>query len=317
MTSASQAHVRLSVCLTFDFDAMSAWIGPLNSTSPVMISRGEFGAFAIPRILDLLRAHDVKGTFFVPGHTSLAYPELVRRIAREGHEVGHHGWVHENPADLDVDTERAVFGRALDALVSTAGKAPRGYRSSGADMSENTIDILLENDILYDSSCSATDFVPYYLRKGDRWSKSEPYVFGERTTLVELPFAWALNDWPLFEYTPGLGTDQSPPSVVREIWQGEFDYAYDHSPEGVFVLTMHPQVIGRGSRMMMLHALISHMKSRPGVEFSSLLAHAEQWKAANPLDSWRNRLKRGDARGAGETHSHPKPHSAHTHEVHT
>ena len=146
---------RLSVSLTFDFDAMSVWIGSHNSNNPAQISRGEFGAVAVPRILDLLERHKIATTFFIPGHTALAYPGLVRDIRDRGHEIGHHGWVHENPAHFDLDGEREVFRRGLEALQEVAGIVPPGYRSPSVDFSPNTIDILLENGIAYDSSCSA------------------------------------------------------------------------------------------------------------------------------------------------------------------
>ena len=102
--------------LTFDFDAMSVWLGSYKSRNPSMISRGEFGAIAVPRILDLLKKHDLQATFCVPGHTALAYPDIVRRIDAEGHEIAHHGWVHENPADFSEAEERANLDRGLDAL---------------------------------------------------------------------------------------------------------------------------------------------------------------------------------------------------------
>jgi peptidoglycan/xylan/chitin deacetylase (PgdA/CDA1 family) len=277
---------RLSVCLSFDFDAMSVWIGSLQSNNPAQISRGEFGAFAIPRILDLLRRREARATFFVPGHTALAYPDLVKRIAAEGHEIGHHGWVHENPANLERDAEREVMERGFDALDRVAGVRPIGYRSPGADFSPNTIDILLESGIRYDTSCSATDFTPYYLRKGDRWSTTEPYVFGETSDLVEIPFSWGLDDFPHFEFTPGWSSEQSPASAVREIWQAEFDWAYANVPGGVYDLCMHPQVIGRAHRLVMLESLIEHMQARDGVAFEPLGEYAERWRRENPVDRW-------------------------------
>ena len=273
---------RLSVCLTFDFDAMSVWIA--STDNPATISRGEFGAVAVPRILALLERHDALATFFVPGHTALAYPDLIRRIRDAGHEIGHHGWVHENPAGFDHQGERQVFERGLEALDQVAGVRPDGYRSPAADFSVNTIDVLLEYGMRYDSSCSGSDFTPYYLRQGDRWSKTEPYVFGEPRDLVELPFSWALDDWPHFEFEAGWSTEQSSPSTVREIWQGEFDYAYANCPGGVYVLTMHPQVIGRGHRITMLEGLIEYMGGHEGVRFEPMIRYAERWREANPLE---------------------------------
>src|SRR5438874_2519823 len=65
-SSMAAAVPRLSVCLTFDFDAMSSWVQ--DSDNPAEISRGEFGAMAVPRILDLLDRHVIDATFFIPGH---------------------------------------------------------------------------------------------------------------------------------------------------------------------------------------------------------------------------------------------------------
>lgn len=97
----------LSCCITFDFDGMSSWIGSAKSNNPSMISRGQFGAVAIPRILDLLDRYQIRSSFAVPGHTAYAYPRLVAEIHDRGHELVHHGWVHENPADFDEAGERS------------------------------------------------------------------------------------------------------------------------------------------------------------------------------------------------------------------
>src|SRR4051812_9096304 len=120
---------NVRVALTFDYDAMSNWIGLGGGTSPGMISRGEFGPIALERILPLLDRHGIQSTFFIPGHTALAYPESVKAIHAAGHEIGHHGWVHENPASLTPDRERQVLQLGLDALHSVAGVRPVGYRS--------------------------------------------------------------------------------------------------------------------------------------------------------------------------------------------
>lgn len=277
---------RLSVSITFDFDAMSVWIGSHQSNNPAQISRGEFGAVAIPRILDLLDRQQITTTFFIPGHSALAYPELTREIRDRGHEIGHHGWVHENPAHFDLDGERRVFRRGLDALQEAAGVQPRGYRSPSVEFSPNTIDILIEHGILYDSSCSGSDFFPYYLRQGDRWSADSPYEFGSSVDIVELPFYWGLSDFAHFEFQAGFTLAQSTAADVCEIWQGEFDWAHAHCDGGMYNLTLHPQSIGRGHRLVMLERLIEHMRSHEGVFFEPMGAYAERWRASNPLEQW-------------------------------
>ena len=275
---------RLSVCLTFDFDALSVWIA--GTDNPAAISRGEFCAVAIDRILALLDRHGIRATFFIPGHTALAYPFVVREISAAGHEIAHHGWVHENPADFDLDGEREVFARGLDALDRVAGVRPIGYRSPSADFSAQTIQVLVENGMLYESSCAGTDFTPYYLRTGDRWTKTGPYEFGTPCDLVELPFSWILDDFPHFEFETGWSTEQAAPSLVREIWNGELEYAYDTSGGGVYVLCMHPQVIGRGHRLRMLDAWLGELRQLEGIRFEPMADFATRWRTLNPLDAW-------------------------------
>lgn len=234
----------------------------------------------------MLRKHNVPGSFCIPGHTALAYPGLVKRIHDEGREIAHHGWVHENPTDFDEAGEREVHEHGLKALKRVAGVTPRGYRSPSWDFSENALKILLDYGFLYDSSLMGSDFLPYFPRVGDQFNDNSPYVFGTNVDLVELPVTWFLDDYPHFEFssdTQGL----SAPSKTEEIWRDEFDYGWKNVPGGLFNLTMHPQVIGRGHRMMMLERLIEYYKSKPGVTFTPLGDYAAKWRDANPLAMWR------------------------------
>jgi peptidoglycan/xylan/chitin deacetylase (PgdA/CDA1 family) len=276
----------LTCCITFDFDAMSSWIGTAKSRNPSMISRGQFGAVAIDRILALLDKHDVIASFAVPGHTAYAFPRVVQRIAAAGHELVHHGWVHENPADFDEAGERAILDRGLEALQRVAGVRPLGYRSPAWDFSERSIDLLLEYGFLYDSSCMGQDFFPYYLRSGDAWSEDGPYRFGEVIDLLELPVTWSLDDFPVSEFVLGLNEGLKAPSAIEEMWRGDFDYALQHCAGGVFILTLHPQTIGRGNRMLLLERLLRHFRES-GAAFSTMAAYASAWKAENDLERWK------------------------------
>jgi peptidoglycan/xylan/chitin deacetylase (PgdA/CDA1 family) len=275
----------LSVCLTFDLDAMSVWISSLKSNSPSSISRGEFGVVGTRRILDLLRRHDLPATFFIPGHTAMAFPDLIKRIRDEGHEIGHHGWVHDIPEGLTAAKEEEFFVRGLEALAAL-DVVPQGYRAPSVQFSVNTIDILVKHGISYDASCSATDFEAYYLRAGDSWEIEEPYVFGKPVDIVAIPFYWGLSDFTRFEIVPGLWDTQQSPSTVYEIWREEFDYAHDYVPGGVFDLCMHPQSIGRGPRMLMLERLVEHMKASPNVLFERAGDFADRWRSEHPFESW-------------------------------
>lgn len=279
------AAYRATVCLTFDFDAISLWIGSFGATSPSVISRGEFGPVGVERILALLARNGIQGTFFVPGHTADTYPDSVRAIVAAGHEIGHHGYLHENPAALaSVAEEEAILARGLASLERVAGVRPVGYRSPSWDNSAHTVELLLAHDFRYESSLMGNDFTPYWCRVGDTLGPDGQYRFGTESGLVELPVSWLLDDFPHFEYVrvdnrvyPGL----SAPTKVEEIWQQEFEYMYREVDGGVFTLTMHPQVIGRGHRMLMLERLIAFLARHDGVRFTTLAQAAAEFRSGN------------------------------------
>lgn len=270
-----------TVCLTFDFDAISIWIGPHQSNSPSLISRGEFGAVAVRRILALLATHNIPATFFIPGHTAETYPDLTRQIAAAGHEIGHHGYLHERPGDLSLAEERAVLVRGLEALESVAGIKPVGYRSPSWDNTAHTVDLLMEHGFRYESSLMADDFTPYWCRTGDVIQRDGPYLFGQEVDLVEMPVSWILDDFPHFEYLkagPTVFPGLAAPSKVEEIWQGEFEFMTRYVEHGVYTLTMHPQVIGRGHRFLLLERLIERFREA-GAQFSTLAIAAEAFRS--------------------------------------
>ncbi|MCB1748272.1 MAG: polysaccharide deacetylase [Gammaproteobacteria bacterium] len=281
------AEHRLSCCITFDFDGMSSWIGTLKTRNPSMVSRGQFGAVAVPRLLDLLAARGIEASFAVPGHTAYAYPHLVERIAAAGHELVHHGWVHENPASFDPDGELRVLERGLEALERVAGVRPRGYRSPAWDLSERSVELLVEHGFHYDSSCMGHDFRPYYLRSGDTWTVDDPFRFGVTTSLVEMPVTWMLDDFPPAEFVLGMNTGLQAPSLIEENWRADFDYAWRDQPGGVYILTLHPQTIARGRYFLMLERLLDYFAGHDGVVFESMGRYVERWRAANPLEAWK------------------------------
>ncbi|MEV0617310.1 polysaccharide deacetylase [Nonomuraea sp. NPDC050404] len=256
---------RSTICLTFDFDAISLWLAR-GMTSPGPVSRGEFGAHAVPRILRMLRERDITATFFVPGHTVDTYPAECAAIAEAGHEIALHGYVHEPVSKLDRAGETAAAVRARDSIVRVTGYEPRGNRTPSWDFTISTVDVLLELGIEYDSSLMATDYTPYYARRGDVAALDGPYRFGEPTSLVELPVSWTLDDYPQFEYLrldtavlPGL---REPAAVFRNFLD-DVDYMVRDEPGGVCVLTFHPQVIGRGHRLLGLERFLDACLERP------------------------------------------------------
>ncbi len=279
-------NAKISVCLSFDFDAISIWVGPRRSRSPNLISRGEFGArVGAGRMLKLLDDERIPSTWFVPGHTIDTFPEICREIAAAGHEVGYHGYCHEAPSSKrELEEERGILLHAMECIERVAGRAPIGHRLPGGNLGERWTKLLLEHGFRYDSSMAPNDFAPSYHRLGDVPRADGPFEFGEPVDLVIVPFDWNMDDAPYFDYQPGAGRPGlRSPAEVLQIWQEEFDYLRDRIGEGVYVLTMHPQTTGKGSRMLMLERLIRHIKSHDGVEFRTIADVAEAFRTANPL----------------------------------
>ncbi len=188
---------QLMACLTFDFDAMSGLVAR-GMTTPTPVSRGEFGAVAVPRILELLKRHQIKSSFFVPGVVIGTYPQLCERIVAEGHELGNHGWTHMPPASLPPGLEEEGLIRGNEAIFKLTGKNPAGYRSPSWDLSDHTVGFLLRHGFLYESSMMANDHEPYRVRQGDVVHTDQPMEFGKETSLVEMPISWSLDDFPHF-----------------------------------------------------------------------------------------------------------------------
>lgn len=260
------------VCLTFDFDAMSGLIAR-GLKSPTPISRGEFGAVAIDRILTLLDKYRVPSSWFIPGTVLKLYPEHCRRIAAAGHEIGNHGYTHVPPANLTPEQEEQGLVRANEAIAEITGSAPAGYRSPSWDLSEVTIELLIKHGFVYDSSMMGHDHYPYYARIKDMVLDDEPMQFGETTGLVEMPIAWSLDDFPHFEYLRMPGGHTMPglhnASGVLENFVDDFEYMRRTEQWGALTYTFHPYVSGRGHRMLLIERLINALLER-GARFSTM-----------------------------------------------
>jgi peptidoglycan-N-acetylglucosamine deacetylase len=269
-----------TVCLTFDFDAMSVWFGYANTT-PAMLSRGEYGAtVGVPRVLELLRRKNIKSTFFVPGHTIDSFPTVVDTILADGHEVAHHSYAHVDPSEQTPDQERADMERAF-ATLRRIGVEPQGFRSPSADFSQVTLSLLEEYGFRYDSSLMADDFRAYHPRIGDQVSREEPLIRGREAKLWEIPFCFEFDDWVHFQFNfSPYRNGTSAPSKVLEIWNKDFAYMHRTTPNGILTVAMHPQVIGRGHRIDMLEEFIDTCASHGDVQFRRMVDVVDQLDAA-------------------------------------
>ena len=271
---------RHIACLSFDFDTWSGFAAR-GMTTPTPVSRGEFGVVGAARILDLLRARGIRSSWYIPGVVIETYPEACARVVKEGHEVGHHGWSHVPPAWLEADREAEEFTRAVNAIVKLTGAKPAGYRSPSWDISDRTIDLILEHGLRYDSSMMGHDCSPYFARRGDVVAADAPMRFGPVTDLVEIPISWSLDDHPHFEFIrtksevlPGLANA----NAVLDNWLADFDYMKRTEEWGALVFTFHPYVVGRGHRMIMLEKLIDALE-REGAVFLTLDELQQEYRA--------------------------------------
>ena len=254
---------RCAVAISFDSDHETI---PLRDgdESPMRISQGQYGArSATPRIRRLLERESVPASFFYPAVSALLHPEEVRSIAAEGHEIGIHSWIHEANTTLPGDAERELTLRAADVLTKLAGRAPVGMRTASWDFSVNTLSIIREMKLLYDSSLMADD-EPYELTDS-----------GEPTGIVELPPEWIRDDAVYYNMVRFSALrPYTPPSGVEEIFRAEFDGAWEEG--GLFLLTMHPHVTGHRSRLPVLERLIKHAKAKGECWFATH-AQVAQW----------------------------------------
>jgi peptidoglycan/xylan/chitin deacetylase (PgdA/CDA1 family) len=259
-----------TICLTFDFDALSVWYGYKNTT-PAMLARGEYGArVGVPRLLNLLAEQQLPATFFIPGHTIESFPEMVEAILQAGHEVAHHSYAHVDPSEQSYEEERQDMERAWQVL-ARIGVTPLGFRSPSADYSQHTLSLLEEFGFLYDSSLMADDFRPYHPRLGDQVSQQSPLSKGEEAKIWELPMCFEFDDWVHFQFNfSPYRNGTSAPSKVLEIWTADFDWMHQHVEGGILTIAMHPQVIGRAHRIAMLEQFVSHCRAQGDVTFGRM-----------------------------------------------
>jgi len=273
----SEATGKHQVCITLDFDTVSLWIA-MGQTSPTPISRGEFGVVGAERLLKLFEQHGLQTTWFMPGLTIDTFESACKEVANAGHEIAHHGYDHVAPGGLDRSGELDQLRRGNDAIERVSGRRARGYRSPAWDLSGNSVELLLQEGFVYDSSMMGHDYVPYRARSGDLVQAGEQVQFGDATALWELPISWSADDFPHFEYFRGGGL--SAADAVLANWLDDFRYMQENYERGVMTYTLHPFVIGRGHRMKMLDRLLTTLREE-GAEFVTAEQAIEGWQASD------------------------------------
>jgi peptidoglycan/xylan/chitin deacetylase (PgdA/CDA1 family) len=242
--------IRAAAMFTFDLDAEAVMLTDHPETADYLdvIGHQRYGPLvAVPRLLRMLDRRSLRTTFFIPGWVAETWPDVARSIRDAGHEIGHHGYLHESVRGADEATEEGYLVRGLEALDTVLGIRPTGYRPPSCDMNYRTPTLVARHGFTYESGMMDSDH-PYRHASG----------------LIELPMHWSLDDWNRYNYVPGYAT--SPilrPSVVTDAWAEELEAIVDVG--GLFDLTMHPFVSGRPARAAAIERLIDQAQAMDGV----------------------------------------------------
>lgn len=274
---------RCAVAITFDMDADSilhlAHHQSANNRVLAMSMLRYGPQIAIPRILRIFAERGIRQTFFLPAWCIERYPAATEAILAAGHEIGHHGYLHEHPNELSREEEERWLQRAIDVIVKTTGERPRGFRAPSYRFSENTLDLLVKAGFDYDASLMGDD-IPYLLDNGEG-------------TVVELSSHYAMDDWPHymmsrdFQYMMSIKS----PQAAGEVFRAEFDAAWRHG--GMWIAVWHPFLSGRLARSDAMVDLIDHMQAKDGVWFAPLAdiaAHVRKLIAEGTWQPRRDRL---------------------------
>ncbi|GAA6852717.1 polysaccharide deacetylase [Helicobacter pylori] len=287
---------EILVAYGVDIDAVAGWLGSYGGEdSPDDISRGLFaGEVGIPRLLKLFKKYHLPATWFAPGHSIETFPEQMKMIVDAGHEVGAHGYSHENPIAMSAKQEEYVLLKSVELIKDLTGKAPIGYVAPWWEFSNITNELLLKHGFKYDHSLMHNDFTPYFVRVGDSWSKIDysleakdwmkPLIRGVETDLVEIPANWYLDDLP-----PMMFIKKSPnsfgfvsPHDIGQMWIDQFDWVYREMDYAVFSMTIHPDVSGRPQVLLMHEKIIEHINKHDGVRWVTFNEIADDFLKRSP-----------------------------------
>ncbi|MDE0388570.1 MAG: polysaccharide deacetylase family protein [Rhodospirillales bacterium] len=244
------AEKDIQVCFNPHFDAVSLWLGSFGGAdSPCDISRGVFAAKrGVPRLLEFFRRYDITTTWHITGHSMESFPKAAEMIAKDGHEIGVHGYSHENPIAMSAQQERDVLDKSIELCRALTGERPRGYATPWAEFSSITVDLLLERGFSHEYSMMEEDCFPYYLRTGDSWTKIDytrdaadwmkPWVPGKEVDIVEIPLSWHLDDAPptMFVKTAPNSHGWVTGQQIGQIWIDFFDWIYRNHDYAVYPL---------------------------------------------------------------------------------
>jgi peptidoglycan/xylan/chitin deacetylase (PgdA/CDA1 family) len=287
---------KIFVAYGVDVDAVAGWLGSYGGEdSPDDISRGLFaGEVGVPRLLKLFKKYNLKTTWFIPGHSIETFPKQIQMVVDDGHEIGLHGYSHENPIAMTAHQEETVLLKCIDVIQKVTGKRPTGYVAPWWEFSNVTNELLLKHGIKYDHSLMHNDFHPYYVRVGDNWTNIDyeksadewmkPLVRGQETDLIEIPANWYLDDLPpmMFIKTSPNSHGFVNPRDIEQMWRDQFDWVYREHDYAVFTMSVHPDVSGRPQVLLMHERLIEYINGHEGVQWATFDEIADDFARRQP-----------------------------------
>jgi polysaccharide deacetylase family protein (PEP-CTERM system associated) len=257
------------------------WYQGLTSTSQRIDQWQEYESRVVAstvRLLDMLSNAGVKATFFVLGYVAERYPELIKRVANEGHEIALHGYFHQRVNTLTPDQFQTDIQRGLDVVEMASGEKVRGYRApmfsiNGA--SEWVFESLWEMGFLYDSSVFPIRNGYYGIPDAPRF----PYRPLENKTFFEFPVAtvkvFGIN-WPIGGgfYVRTLPSTIIETGIRRLNRQGKSAIMYLHpweldTEQHFDQVTLRERIThyhGRSSLYAKLHRLLEKFKFVPIID---------------------------------------------------
>lgn len=267
---------RCSVSITWDVDVDSGLRYAHGAKADSLAATLSFVKYsprvALPRLMKVFSALELRLTFFVPGWVIENYPAAIEQIQRHGHEIGLHGHMHERSNQLTKQKEAAVLEKALRAYEKHIGGRPRGWRAPGFAFSDNSVDLLAEAGFSYDSSLMGDD-VPYVIQ-------------GASGQLLELPTDWTLDDWPPYMHNRDFNYAMpiSAPARAMEVFRAEFDAAHRYG--AMWISVWHPFLSGRLAKLHAIVELVDYMRSKEGVWFARLEEIYDHVRSLQRDGSW-------------------------------
>ncbi|KDQ57513.1 hypothetical protein JAAARDRAFT_207043 [Jaapia argillacea MUCL 33604] len=287
---------RVLVGFGVDVDAVAGWLGSYGGEdSPLDISRGMYaGEVGVPRLLKLFDKYNIKTTWFIPGHSLETFPEQMAAVRDAGHEIGLHGYSHENPVSMTLEQQKDILDHTYDLLTKfNHGEPPRGSVAPWWETSKEATELMLYKGIEYDHSNMAHDSQMYYLRDQDKWTKIDysaqanvwmkPLQRGNQTGLVEIPANWYLDDLPPMMFIKSSANSHGWVNSrdVEQLWKDTFTYLYREEEDFVFPVSIHPDVSGRPHVLLMLERFIQWINTHDDIHWVPLIDMAREFRTKN------------------------------------